>query len=66
MNDFMKVILNGIKTAFYLKSESDARYFKKYGEDDAINLLAKMDMITPVTNDAGDYFTDNKGNILFI
>lgn len=66
MNEFMKVILNGIKTAFYLKSESDARYAKKYSEDDAINLLSKMNVMTPLTNEQGDYYTDNKGNILFI
>lgn len=62
----MKTILRGIKTSFYLKSESDARYFKKYDEEDAINLLTNINMMTPLTNNDGDFFTDNKGNILFI
>lgn len=48
MNDFMKTILHGIKSAFYLKTESDARYFKKEDaeqliEDNVEELLGDFD-----------------------
>lgn len=35
-------------------------------EDDALNLLAEMDVVTPLTDESGVIYTDENNNILAV
>ena len=63
MNDYMKTILRGIKTSFYLKSESDARYFKK---EDAEKLIEDSveELLGDFNPDTSPINADTLGGIL--